>query len=284
MILFTDGGSTKCDWVLINKKKQIVFQTRTKGLNPAILSEHELQTIIKENLQLQSIFNQSLKIDFYGAGCGTTRPKQLLKKVLENLFPLAQVSVFEDTLAAVRSVTNTKSIVCILGTGSNSCYFDGKNIHFCFESLGFSVMDDASGNYFGKQLLRDYFFKNMPNNIKKQFEATFNLEADFIKNNLYKQEKPNVYLASFVTFIFNSKDQDNYFNSLLKKGFLEFIKNYILCYKNAKEVPIHFIGSIVHFALETLKECLQEHHLKLGKVERKPIIGLTNYYTNKLDS
>ena len=206
MTLITDGGSTKCDWVLLDNSGEVVFKTATSGLNPTVVPKEELLLRIASNETLKSIFNSVEILDFYGAGCGTTTPRSILKDVLEALFTKAKVNVFEDMAAAVFAATTEPGIVCILGTGSNSCFFDGIKIHSPIPSLGFILMDEASGNYFGKRLIRDYYYQRMPKEIAAEFENKFNLEADEIKMNLYKKPNPNAYLASFAQFIFTQKE------------------------------------------------------------------------------
>ena len=278
MILITDGGSTKCDWILMDKIGNVVLKTRTKGLNPAVVPEENIKERILANEELQPFLNKITTVDFYGAGCGTKTPIQLLTNILSEIFSFAEISVNEDMIAAVYAATLEPGIVCILGTGSNSCYFDGKVIHNGIESLGYSLMDEASGNYFGKRLLRDYFYKKMPTQLAIDFEKRFNLDPDEIKNHLYKRHNPNMYLASFAEFIFTSKEVNGYFYKLISEGMLKFIEYRILCFKESQNVPIHFIGSIAHFSEDIIKECMKPYNLELGKIIRRPIDGLIEYY------
>ncbi|MFC7357481.1 N-acetylglucosamine kinase [Jejudonia soesokkakensis] len=288
MILITDGGSTKCDWILLDSEGDVVLKTRTLGLNPAVIPEAELYDRISGNSDLQSVCDTIETLDFYGAGCGTKTPVALLTSILEKIFKNANVRVKEDTVAAVYAATTKPGIVCILGTGSNSCYFDGKDIHASVVSLGYTLMDEASGNYFGKRLLRDYFYKKMPSVLALEFEKRFDLEADTIKLNLYKKPNPNMYLASFAAFIFSSEKNrsfqaeeiNKYFYHLIREGIQKFIEYRILCFKESQQVPIHFIGSIAHFSEAIIRDCLKPYNLELGNVIRRPIDGLIAYYKN----
>lgn len=283
MILITDGGSTKCDWILLDQTGDIVLKTRTKGLNPAVVPEENVRERILANQDIQPYVNQVTVVDFYGAGCGTKTPIMMLTKILTEIFPAAKVSVNEDMVAAVYAATTEPGIVCILGTGSNSCYFDGTNVHNGIESLGYTLMDEASGNYFGKRLIRDYFYKKMPTQLALEFEKRFNLDPDEIKNHLYKRHNPNMYLASFAEFIFTSKEVNGYFYKLITEGMLKFIEYRILCFKESQNVPIHFIGSIAHFSEDIIKDCMKPYNLELGNIIRRPIDGLIDYYRqNKL--
>lgn len=282
MTLITDGGSTKCDWVLLDGSGQIVFKTTTLGLNPSVVQKEELASRISGNEFLKNIFTEVKTLDFFGAGCGTSTPKNILKEVLATLFPKAIVNVFEDLTAAVYAVTNEPGIVCILGTGSNSCYFDGKKIHAPIPSLGYALMDEASGNYFGKRLIRDYYYKRMPEEIASEFSKKYDLDPDAIKINLYTKPNPNAYLASFAEFIFTQKQINPYFHKLIKEGISSFIECRILSFKNAHQVPIHFIGSIAHFSEEVIKKCFNEHQLQLGNIVQRPIDGLIAHYKRKI--
>ncbi|MGK0448897.1 MAG: N-acetylglucosamine kinase-like BadF-type ATPase, partial [Polaribacter sp.] len=159
MILIADGGSTKADWIAINDDRNEEFRVRTLGLNPAIVPEEELRNRIVNMFQLMNVKNDVEEIHFYGAGCGTPKPIEILKTILESIFVNAKVFIAEDMLAAVYAASGKEpAIICILGTGSNSCYFDGENLHVKSASLGYILMDEASGNYFGKFLLREYYY------------------------------------------------------------------------------------------------------------------------------
>lgn len=280
MILIADSGSTKTNWLAIDEEGEQQFNTKTKGLNPAVFELETLKNRILSNPELVKNKDLIKHLYFYGAGCGTETPKNKLKELLNDLFTDAKVTVKEDTEAAVFSVTDSPAIVCILGTGSNCSYFDGEKVHQKITSLGYIVMDDASGNYYGKQLLRDYFFNKMPKSLADEFAKDYDLNPDIIKENLYKKDNPNTYLANFVRFLVKHKDTD-YSQKIIKKGLNLFIENQILQYPESKNLPIHFIGSLAHFFKDELQECLQKKGLKLGKIERHPIRGLVNYHAKK---
>lgn len=286
MILIVDSGSTKCDWIAMDKEgNKLLEKLRTKGLNPDNLSEKKLAKIIKKNETLNENRENVSHIFFYGAGCGTKKPRLLLEGVLLAFFPNAKIEVKEDTYAAVYSTIKTddeKSVVCILGTGSNCCYFDGQIVQQRVKSLGYIIMDDASGNYFGRQLIRDYYFNNMPENLKVAFADRYNLEEDYIKYNLYKQPNPNAYLANFAEFMFLNKDSE-YVTNLIKKGIRLFAKNMILQYEEyLDKVPVHFAGSIAFFSQDEIKEVAEELGFTVGNFQRRPIEGLVSYHTRRL--
>jgi N-acetylglucosamine kinase-like BadF-type ATPase len=220
---------------------------------------------------------------FYGAGCGTDRMKVFLTKIFKDYFINAEVEVREDTYAAVYATTlvDEKAIVCILGTGSNASYYDGKVLHQKVQSLGYIAMDDASGNRFGRHLLRGYFFNKMPKELAQVFEKEFNLDADFVKNNLYKEPNPNAYLAKFAKFLIQNKNH-SFCQNLIQLEMEDFIQNYIGQFEDKHDLPIHFVGSIAFYLKDELSELFERHKLKLGNVLRRPIDGLIAYHvTNK---
>ena len=286
MILIVDSGSTKSDWIAVDSSgKQLMEKIRTKGLNPAILSEKKLFKTIRKSDELVANSKNVTHIFFYGAGCGTEKPKVLLNIVLQEIFINAHIEINEDTLAAVRSTLDhddQAAVVCILGTGSNCSYYDGKQLHQRVKSLGYTLMDDASGNYFGKQLIRDYYFNHMPENIKLSFESKYNMDSDFIKYNLYKQPKPNAYLANFAEFMFLNKDSD-YIVELIKSGMRLFVRNYIMQYKDViDKVPVHFAGSIAFFGKAEILEVAKEMDFRVGNFVRRPIDKLVDYHIRTL--
>ena len=279
MRLIVDSGSTKTDWICLNDEGNLVFETQTLGLNPQVLDEHIIEERIINNFDLYQNRKNISHLFFYGAGCGTEPPKKLIKKVFESIFVKANIDVKEDTYAAVYSAASRgkKSIVSIIGTGSNCTYFDGENIHQKITSLGYVLMDDASGNYFGRQLIRDYFFNKMPSEILKKFTASFDLDPNLVKDKLYKKPNPNTYLATFAKFVVENRN-NLYCSELIKKGFNLFISNQIEQFPDCKEIPLHFIGSISFYLKDELDECLKDRGMILGNVLKKPIEGLVNYH------
>ncbi|WP_029035945.1 BadF/BadG/BcrA/BcrD ATPase family protein [Salinimicrobium xinjiangense] len=278
MILIADGGSTKCDWILLDSQGEQILKTRTKGLNPAVFKTEILQDRLDENLDLKQVKDKVEKVHFYGAGCGTPKPTALLKSILTAFFSGAgEVEVQEDMVAAVYAVTDKPGIVCILGTGSNSCYYDGSTIRTAVDSLGYILMDEASGNYFGKRLIRDYYYKKMPLALAERFEKEYDLSSDVIKENIYKKENPNTYLAHFAEFIFKN-ERNGYFYQLIAEGMQNFIEHRVLCFKEAQNVPIHFVGSIAYFSQDIIKDSLQPYRLTPGNFVQRPIDGIIDYY------
>ncbi|MGV9003900.1 N-acetylglucosamine kinase [Flavobacterium sp.] len=279
MKLLVDSGSTKADWIAIDDHGKVLFTTQTLGLNPEVLEKDEIINRLEDKFDISHNKGKATSLFFYGAGCGTDRMKNFLTSVFEDYFTNATVSVFEDTYAAVFATTpkNEKAIVCILGTGSNCSYFDGLVLHQKVQSLGYIAMDDCSGNRFGRHLIRGYYFNKMPKELALEFEEEYNLDADYIKHNLYKESNPNAYLAIFAKFLIKHKDTD------FCKGFIDFelenfVDFYIKQYDNYKDVPVHFIGSIAFYLRDELEAVLTKHGITIGNVLRRPIDGLIAYH------
>ena len=279
MKLLVDSGSTKADWISIDETGKILFTTQTLGLNPEVLNKEEIITRVNDRFDISLNKDNVTHLYFYGAGCGTDRMKNFLTEVFKEYFPNAVVLVNEDTYAAVYATTpkNEKAIVCILGTGSNCSYFDGKILNQKVQSLGYIAMDDCSGNQFGRQLIRDFYFSKMPAKLAAEFAKTYDLDPDVIKHQLYKEPNPNAYMATFAKFLILHKDEE-YCQKLVRKDMQVFVDNYITQYENCKEVPIHFIGSIAFYLKEELKEVLESNGLKIGNVLRRPIDGLIEFH------
>jgi len=283
MILIADGGSTKADWIALNTNKEEVFRVRTLGLNPAIVPQEELSNRIVNMFQLMHIKEEVTEIHFYGAGCGTPKPIEILKSILESIFVNAKVFIAEDMLAAVYAASGKEpALVCILGTGSNSCYYNGEQMEMMTASLGYILMDEASGNYFGKKLIVDYFYHKMPKKIADKFRNEFDLDIDHIKKNLYRAPNPNMYLATFAKFMFEFKEE-KYIKKIIKKGFQEFFKYRILPYNKTAETPIYFIGSIAYYFRDILEKVAQKNNLVITDVIQRPIDNLLTYHKDNIN-
>ena len=279
MRLLVDSGSTKADWIAIDEDGKVLFTTQTLGLNPEILDGEEIIERINDRFDLLQNKDKATHLFFYGAGCGTDRMKIDLSRIFQEYFSNAIIAVHEDTYAAVYATTpkGEEAIVSILGTGSNCSFFDGKVLHQKVQSLGYIVMDDCSGNVFGKELIRKYYFNKMPKELAVEFEKEYNLDPDFIKNKLYKEANPNAYLATFAKFLIQNKEHE-FCKKIIFKGMKSFVKNYIRQYENCKEVPVHFVGSIAFYLKDELQITFDKYEMKLGNVLRRPIDGLIAYH------
>jgi len=283
MILVVDSGSTKTDWIALDKKGSIIFSTQTLGMNPQVLSSSIISERIINNFDLYKNRDSVNEIFFYGAGCGVPSSRNRIRKVFEGIFKKCDFDIKEDTYAAVHSTIKVgeKAIVCILGTGSNCCYYNGNNIEQKIASLGYTIMDEASGNFFGKQLIRSYYFNEMDPDIAKVFEKKHDLRADVIKENLYRKENPNAYLASFSKFLITNKDY-SVFQEIISEGLNRFINHQIMQFDDCRDIPIHFVGSVAYYLKDEIKESLIKKGLKIGNVVQRPIDKLVNYHIELL--
>lgn len=279
MKLIVDSGSTKADWIAIDDNGKVLFTTQTLGLNPEVLQKDEIITRLSDRFDILQNKNSVSDLFFYGAGCGTDRMKNFLAEVFEEYFANANVLVHEDTYAAVYATTpkDQAAIVAILGTGSNCSFFDGNQLHQKVQSLGYIAMDDCSGNQFGRQLIRGYYFNKMPKDLATEFEKSYDLDADVIKKNLYKEPNPNAYLATFAKFLIQHKDHP-FCQQIIISGMEDFVENYIKQYDDYQAVPVHFIGSIAFYLQDELHNVLSQHGIKIGNVLRRPIDGLIQYH------
>ena len=279
MVLIVDSGATKSDWIALDDKGKELFITQTLGLSPEVLTREVIEDRLANNFELSKSREKVTNLHFYGAGCGTARMKKFLKSIFKKYFPKANVQIKEDTFAAIYSTTRIghQGIVCILGTGSNCSYYDGRQLFQKVTSLGYIPMDDGSGNFFGRKLIRDYYFNKMPQDLEIRFAKEYDLDADTIKENLYKQPNPNTYLATFARFLIENKEHA-YCKGVIDKGLQQFVNNYIMQFELATKVPIHFVGSIAHFLKDELTAVLERNDLIPGVIRRRPIEGLVEFH------
>ena len=285
MIFVVDSGSTKTDWIALNGKGDVLFSTQTLGLNPQVLPSAILTERIINNYDLFQNREKVSHVYFYGAGCGVDTPIKRIEKVFKEIFVKAKFSIKEDTYAAVYSTSSVgePAIVCILGTGSNCTYFDGSEIEQRIDSLGYVLMDEASGNFYGKELIRAYYFKTMPIQLSNELKKQFDLSADTIKENIYRKENPNTYLAKFAKFVIEHKRVPE-MKAIIRNGLQRFISHQILQFDNAKSIPIHFVGSIAFYLKKEVEEALTKNGLKIGNVVKRPIDGLVAHHKQLLDN
>ena len=284
MILIVDSGSTKTDWISINKSGETLFETQTLGLNPQVLTNHILKERIVNNFELYKFRKDVKEIHFYGAGCGTEPPRVLIKNVFEDIFINCEYySIKEDTYAAVYSAVDigTPSIVNIIGTGSNCSYYDGKDVIQRVQSLGYVLMDYASGNYYGKYLIRAYYFNKMPEYLREEFAKNYDLSPNTIKNKLYRDENPNTYLAGFAKFLIDNKSNE-YFKEIIYKGLERFIDYQILQYNDFSKVDIHYVGSIAYYLKDEITRVGKKYNLQTGRFIQRPITGLVDYHKRNI--
>lgn len=278
MVAIVDGGSTKCDWVILDDFNKVFLKTETIGFNPNNIAAHLIVPEIEKNISLGSVKNSITKVFFYGSGCGIPENCAIIERELKKFFTQAQILAKEDlTAAAYAAYRGKPAIVCILGTGSNSCYFDGENLKIKLPSLGFLVGDEGSGSAIGKQLVRRFFMQKLPHDLSCEFEKTYKLTVDEALKNMYHTARPNAYLANFNKFVVERKDHP-YFQKMVFDEMMNFFDYQVLPYEESKEAEINFIGSIAYYYENILRSAAAELHLNVGQIVQKPIESLVDYH------
>lgn len=278
MIAIVDGGSTKCDWVILENTGKVSQKNESVGFNPNIISADLIPQEIEKNPHLFLIKNQLDYVYFYGSGCGTAENALLVETQLQKVFPYAKVTVKEDlTAAAYAAYKGKPAIVCILGTGSNSCYFDGKSVRRDLPSLGFLIGDEGSGSAIGKHLVRRFFMKKLPQDLHQEFVETYHLTIDDAIKNMYHNPRANAYLAEFNKFVIQRK-QHPYFQNMVFDEMKNFFEYQVLPYEEAREAEINFIGSIAYYYEDILRAAAAELNLTVGHIVQKPIESLVEFH------
>jgi len=282
MHLIVDSGSTKSDWVLLNGSEQESFYT--KGLNPYFHNEKTISETVKKNAALFAHRDSVTHLYFYGAGCSSEEMSQIIHRGLSLVFTHAKVVVDHDLKAcAYATYENEPSISCIIGTGSNSCFFDGENVIEEVPSLGYVLGDEGSGAYFGKKLVVNYLYHKLPKRISTALRDDMNLTKEEITRRVYKEPNANVYLASFMKFIIEYAE-DDFIKDMIFNGFKEFIDIHVCCYQDYKKYKAHFIGSIAYLFKDQLSDACVFHQVQMGQVIRKPIDGLISYHLKQMNA
>lgn len=278
MVAIVDSGSTKSDWVILDDFKKVFLRTETIGFNPNFISRELIVPEIESNTSLTTVKNSIKKIYFYGSGCGIQQNCDTIIEELGRVFTHAEIIVKEDlTAAAYAAYRGKPAIVCILGTGSNSCYFDGQDIRIQLPSLGFLVGDEGSGSAIGKQLVRRFFMQKLPEDLSAEFEKTYNLTVEETLKNMYHTTRPNAFLADFNKFVVERKAHP-YFQKMVFEEMLNFFDYQVLPYKESNNAEVNFIGSIAYYYEDILRSAAAELHLEVGQVVQKPIESLVDYH------
>ncbi|MDN4013857.1 ATPase [Chryseobacterium gambrini] len=278
MIAIVDSGSTKSDWVILDDFKKVFLKTETIGFNPNFINKELIVPEIEKNTSLSTVKNSVTKIYFYGSGCGVQQNCDIIIEELGKVFIGAEIIVKEDlTAAAYAAYRGKPAIVCILGTGSNSCYFNGETIKIQLPSLGFLVGDEGSGSAIGKQLVRRFFMQKLPADLSSEFEETYKLTVEEALKNMYHTSRPNAYLADFNKFVVERKDHP-YLKKMVHDEMLSFFDYQVLPYMESRDAEINFIGSIAYYYEDILRSAAAELNLTVGQIVQKPIESLVSYH------
>lgn len=280
MYLLADSGSTKCDWILLDEDFQEVARPLTMGFNPYFHSEATISTAIKQNELLSKYAEQVTSIFYYGAGCSAPNLNNVVKRALRTMFEHATIHVDHDLVgAAYATYTGKPCISCIVGTGSNSCYFDGQKVYEARPALGYILGDEGSGSYFGKKLLSYFLYGKLPKHVHEAFKEKYQLGMSEVVENVYAKPHANVYLASFVRFISDFQDEP-IFKKMLYDGMHEFLETHVSCYPQSESVPVHFVGSVAYYYQKAIFEAADDLDLRIGRIVRKPIDNLIKYHAD----
>jgi glucosamine kinase len=274
--LIADSGSTKCEWCLLKdgKQKKII----TKGISPYFLNEAQIVELLKKEL-LGKIKDSNIdEVYFYGTGLASNENVLILKQALKTLFSQAKIEVTHDLMGAAKALCGKeKGIACILGTGSNSCYFDGKKIVKNSPGLGYVLGDEGSGTQLGKKVLQHFLYDLFDEELKGKFWAKYKTGADEILNNVYKKPLPNRYLAGFVSFLVENRGH-YMIDNIIEDSFNDFFFTHIPAYKESATMPLHFTGSVAFGFKDVLQTICFNNGLRLGLVMKNPMKGLIKYH------
>ena len=275
-ILIADSGSTKTEWCLLqdNKKKKV----STQGLSPYFLNQDQIAEVIQKELLPKMKSAAPTHIYFYGTGCSNPGNALLVKKALKSHFKSAIISVDHDLLGAAKALCgDEKGVACILGTGSNSCYYNGKKIVKNSPGLGYVLGDEGSGAYLGKKVIQYFLYNTFDEDLMERFTSTYQTSSVDILEAVYKQPLPNRYLASFAGFLADNRGH-YMIENIIEDGLNDFFFNHIYKYRESWTMPIHFIGSIAFGFKDVLKDLCNSYELQLGKVLQHPMDGLIKYH------
>jgi N-acetylglucosamine kinase-like BadF-type ATPase len=279
-ILIADSGSTKAEWCLINgEKKKKIF---TQGISPYFLNTNEIEQLLAAELKKKLKDNEPDEIYYYGTGCANPGNVKSVTRALKATFPKAKTTVTHDLMGAAKALCgDEKGVACILGTGSNSCYYNGKKIIKNSPGLGFILGDEGSGAYLGKKVVQYYLYNTFDPDLMDRFNAKYNTTSMEILDAVYKHALPNRYLAGFVPFLVENRGHFMIEN-IIEDGFNDFFFNHLYKYRESWIMPIHFIGSVAYGFRDILKDMCDTYELQLGRVLKNPMDGLIKYHRQKM--
>jgi len=280
-LLIADSGSTKTDWVLLQDSK-VILNIKTIGFSPYHQTKEQIKTEILNVLKprLTGVFNDITEIDYYGTGCSTAENCKKIEDCLADTLQVKKINVTHDLLAAARALCGREwGIAAILGTGSNSCLYNGTEILENVFSGGYLFGDYGGGSQIGKFFIRDYFEDALPQDLRKDFEAA-GYSRDVILNNVYKKEMPGRYMASVSLFVSKHKD-NSHIQKILTECFNSFFEQQVNKYSNSKKYKVHTVGSVGFFYKDFIAKTAAKHGYQMGKVIQSPMEGLIEFHAQK---
>lgn len=279
MLLIADSGATKTSWVLLNSEKQIVGEYSTMGFSPLFHSEAAITNALNGNSDLIMWALQVTEVRYFGAGCSSPERNEKIYNALKQVFFHAHIFIEHDLLgAAIATCGNEAGIACILGTGSNSCYFDGTQLHEVVPSLDFILSDEGSGTKLGMELIRQYMYNRLPEDLHSELYNTYHLDKEMVLRKVYSESHPKAFLSSFAKFMYTHKENPA-IQQIVLSCFDEFLDYRVTCYPNYRQVPVHFVGSIAHYFADMLAIVTQKRQIQLGKIIQAPIYGLIEHFS-----
>ncbi|MFP5078997.1 N-acetylglucosamine kinase [Pedobacter sp. JCM 36344] len=279
MILVADSGSSKTDWMGYSPEGNITFSTQ--GINPYFLNANDILKIFSKKKEFAAFADDVKEIYFFGAGCSSPDKIEVISNGISSYFTKAYISVEHDLIGSAYATCGDKpGLTCILGTGSNISYYDGKEVHNGSHGLGYILGDEGSGTHFGRKLITSYLYNEMPADLSFDFKEMFGIDKESVITNVYLNAAPNIFLASVSRFMAD-RTSHLFILNILKEGFQEFIDTNIKDYPNYKELNCHFVGSIAFFYQDILKEVCKKNQVTIGKILQKPIEGIYNYILRK---
>ena len=277
-ILIADSGSTKCEWVLLQGGKK--NRVDTVGISPYFLDVAGIEGVLRSALLPGLKKTEVDEVFFYGTGCLNPENRKMVQKALKGVFPSAGLHVTHDLMAAALALCgSSKGICCILGTGSNSCYFDGRKIAKNSPGLGYILGDEGSGAYLGKKVLQYYLYNTFDEELRYKFDAKYTTNSMEILDNVYKQPLPNRYLASFTLFLVENRGH-YMIENIIEDGLNDFFFNHLCKYRESWKLPIHFVGGVAYGFRDVVKELCGTYEFELGSILQKPMDGLIKYHKN----
>ncbi len=277
MIIIADGGSTKTSWCLITESNSKVY-FNTEGYNPYFSSTPSIISSLEKNLPENLEKEAVTELYYYGAGCSTPENNEIVAAAMRAVFTRARVKVGHDLLAAARALLGIDAgFAAILGTGTNSCYYDGNDVTLNIDSLGYFLGDEGSGSYLGKRLVRDYMRGYLPEGMQKIFKDTYELTNEDIFDHLYKKPLPNRFLASFSKFLYENNNF-SYSREVVKESFQAFFTNLVCHYPGYQEHTFNCVGSVAYNFRDVLEEVSLENGMEMGTIIRSPIDNLVYYH------
>ncbi|WP_207534352.1 N-acetylglucosamine kinase [Desertivirga arenae] len=278
MIIIADGGSTKTNWCLLNKENKKVY-FNTEGYNPYFVTKEYIVESLKKNLPADLDLPAVAEVNFYGAGVHNEEKANEIKEAFAQVFTHSKIFVGHDLLAAARALLGDKpGFAAILGTGTNTCIYDGKEIVEQIDSGAYILGDEGSGCHIGKKLLIDYLRGYMPQSVRDSFWNTFQLTPDDIQENVYSKPLASRFCASFAKFVYEETSDRTYTRGIVKQAFTDFFKNLVSHYPNYQNFSFNCIGSVAYSFRDILEEVAGEYGMQMGELVRSPIDNLVEYH------